>query len=186
METPVTLLDRLRQQPNEGGHWERFVRLFTPILSRWAHRFGVTASDMDDLLQDTFTLLIGKLVAFSTIPNAVSGRGCGRFFATTSSRGGSVRRGRSCWPTARWTRFPAPTPVPTPLKRISPPVARSGAATDSRRLPRSDLADLLAMCRRRAIGDRGRQGVRRHAQRGLSRARWVLARLREELTGFDS
>jgi RNA polymerase sigma-70 factor, ECF subfamily len=67
-DTPVTLLDRLRRQPNEGGHWERFVRLFTPILSRWANRLGVSASDTDDLLQETFTLLIGKLAAFEYDP----------------------------------------------------------------------------------------------------------------------
>jgi RNA polymerase sigma-70 factor (ECF subfamily) len=63
-ETPVTLLDRMRRQPNEGAHWERFVRLFTPILSRWANRLGVSASDTDDLLQETFTLLIKKLPVF--------------------------------------------------------------------------------------------------------------------------
>ena len=63
-DTPVTLLDRLRRQPNDGGHWERFVRLFTPILSRWANRLGVSPADTDDLLQETFTLLIAKLAAF--------------------------------------------------------------------------------------------------------------------------
>lgn len=67
-ETPVTLLERLRQQPHEGCHWERFVRLFTPILTRWAQRLGVSPSDIDDLLQETFTLLIGKLVAFEYDP----------------------------------------------------------------------------------------------------------------------
>jgi RNA polymerase sigma factor (sigma-70 family) len=67
-DTPVTLLDRLRRQPTDGGHWERFVRLFTPILARWAHRFGVSRADTDDLLQETFTLLLGKLSAFEYDP----------------------------------------------------------------------------------------------------------------------
>lgn len=59
-ETPATLLHRLCGHPATGD-WERFVRLFTPLLRRWAGRFGVNDGAAEDLLQDVFLLLIRKL-----------------------------------------------------------------------------------------------------------------------------
>jgi RNA polymerase sigma-70 factor (ECF subfamily) len=66
-ETPVSLLERLCRRPDEQ-HWERFVVLFTPILSRWSNRLGVPAGDTEDLLQEIFALLIRKLPEFHYDP----------------------------------------------------------------------------------------------------------------------
>ena len=65
--TPVSLLERLRLQPDEE-HWERFLVLFTPLLSRWGHRLGVPAADTEDLLQEVFLVLFRKLPEFRYDP----------------------------------------------------------------------------------------------------------------------
>lgn len=62
-DTPATLLHRLCAQP-AAGDWERFVRLFTPLLRRWAGRLGVRDADAEDLLQEVFLLLMRKLPKF--------------------------------------------------------------------------------------------------------------------------
>src|SRR5437879_2335026 len=67
IDTPATLLHRLCGQPATGD-WERFVRLFTPLLERWARRLGVTDGDAEDLLQEIFVLLIRKLPDFRYDP----------------------------------------------------------------------------------------------------------------------
>ena len=67
-DTPATLLHRLCNQPVPGD-WERFVRLFTPLLRRWAARFGVSDSSVEDLLQELFVLLIRKLPEFRYDPS---------------------------------------------------------------------------------------------------------------------
>ena len=68
LDTPATLLYRLCDQPLPGD-WERFVRLFTPLLRRWAVRFGVSDSSVEDLLQELFVLLIRKLPEFRYDPS---------------------------------------------------------------------------------------------------------------------
>lgn len=67
LDTPATLLHRLCERPIPGD-WERFVRLFTPLLRRWAARFGVPDSSVEDLLQELFVLLIRKLPEFRLDP----------------------------------------------------------------------------------------------------------------------
>lgn len=61
--TSPTLLDRLRQ-PKERAAWERFVHLYTPLLCRWAKQLGLQDSDVHDLVQDVFAILVQKLPEF--------------------------------------------------------------------------------------------------------------------------
>ncbi|MDB5336987.1 MAG: polymerase sigma factor, partial [Planctomycetaceae bacterium] len=68
LDTPVTLLHRLCDRPVPHD-WELFVRLFTPLLRRWAVRFGVDESSVEDLLQELFVLLIRKLPEFRHDPS---------------------------------------------------------------------------------------------------------------------
>jgi RNA polymerase sigma-70 factor, ECF subfamily len=67
MDTPVSLLERLCRQPDEN-HWERFLALFSPLLSRWGRRLGVPAADIEDLLQEVFTILVRTLPEFHYDP----------------------------------------------------------------------------------------------------------------------
>ena len=66
-DTPATLLHRLCDEPAPGD-WERFVRLFTPLLRRWATRLEVADSAAEDLLQDAFVVLIRELPKFRYDP----------------------------------------------------------------------------------------------------------------------
>jgi RNA polymerase sigma-70 factor (ECF subfamily) len=63
METPASLLERLRQ-PDSQQAWARFVELYTPLLYSWARRAGLQEPDAADLVQDVFTLLVRKLPEF--------------------------------------------------------------------------------------------------------------------------
>ena len=66
--TPVSLLDRLRR-PDDPAAWERFVRLYTPLLYYWARRLGCQEPDAADLVQDVLTQLVRKLPDFTYDPD---------------------------------------------------------------------------------------------------------------------
>jgi RNA polymerase sigma-70 factor (ECF subfamily) len=66
-DTPATLLHRLCVRP-QAGDWERFVRLFSPLLQRWARRLGMGDTEAEDLLQEVFALLIRKMPEFQYDP----------------------------------------------------------------------------------------------------------------------
>ncbi|MFO0843258.1 MAG: sigma-70 family RNA polymerase sigma factor [Gemmataceae bacterium] len=65
--SPASLLQNLCGRP-AAADWERFVALFAPLLSRWGRRLGVPAGDLEDLLQEVFTLLVRKLPEFRYDP----------------------------------------------------------------------------------------------------------------------
>jgi len=65
--TPVSLLEKL-QGPGDPAAWERFVLLYTPLLSHWAHRLELAGPDAADLVQDVFTVLVQKLPDFRYDP----------------------------------------------------------------------------------------------------------------------
>ncbi len=58
--TPVSLLQRLGQSPTPET-WERFVRLYTPLLFYWARRLGMQEQDAADLVQDVLIVLVQKV-----------------------------------------------------------------------------------------------------------------------------
>jgi RNA polymerase sigma-70 factor, ECF subfamily len=61
--TPVSLLEQLRN-PTDQQAWERFAKLYTPLLFFWARRLGMQDHDAADLVQDVFAVLVRKLPAF--------------------------------------------------------------------------------------------------------------------------
>jgi RNA polymerase sigma-70 factor (ECF subfamily) len=63
METPVSLLERLRQ-PASDHAWERFVELYAPLLYYWARRTGCQKPDAEDLVQEVLLLLMCKMPEF--------------------------------------------------------------------------------------------------------------------------
>ena len=63
LETPGTLLARLRMDPDEKS-WGRFVELYTPVLLAYARRLGLRAPDDADFVQEVFMHLVTKLPAF--------------------------------------------------------------------------------------------------------------------------
>src|SRR5262245_65572743 len=69
--TPATLLDRLRDTPDETA-WRRLVQLYTPLLFYWARRCGETENDAADLVQEVFVALVQTLPTFEY--DAVGGK----------------------------------------------------------------------------------------------------------------
>jgi RNA polymerase sigma-70 factor (ECF subfamily) len=62
-DTPRSLLECLRHQPNEDS-WARFIDLYTPLLRRWLRKSGVKGADADDLMQEVFAVVIRELPGF--------------------------------------------------------------------------------------------------------------------------
>jgi RNA polymerase sigma-70 factor (ECF subfamily) len=65
--TPGSLLEQLRREGDQAA-WERFVRLYTPLLQMWARKLGLADADAADLVQEVFTVLVEKLPAFRYDP----------------------------------------------------------------------------------------------------------------------
>ncbi len=65
--TPVSLLVRLRRLDDQAA-WERFVRLYTPMIFGWARRTGLAADAAGELVQDVFAILVDKLPQFAYDP----------------------------------------------------------------------------------------------------------------------
>jgi len=63
LSTSVSLLLRLRSQ-NDPSNWDRFVRLYTPLLFHWSKRAGLQQEDAADLVQDVLTTLLRKMPEF--------------------------------------------------------------------------------------------------------------------------
>ena len=61
--TSTSLLIRLRQ-PTDREAWSRFVKLYGPLIFKWARRTGLQSEDAADLVQDVMALLVQKLPAF--------------------------------------------------------------------------------------------------------------------------
>ena len=61
--TSQTLLSRLHGSGDQDA-WQRFVRLYTPLLFHWARRAGLQEADAADLVQDVFAVLVRKLPEF--------------------------------------------------------------------------------------------------------------------------
>lgn len=61
--TSASLLLRLKQ-PDQPEAWDRFVRIYSPLLFHWARRTGLQAEDASDLVQDVLTTLLRKVTEF--------------------------------------------------------------------------------------------------------------------------
>jgi RNA polymerase sigma-70 factor (ECF subfamily) len=65
--TSASLLQRLRDVSTTSA-WDRFVRLYTPLLFYWARRLGLQDQDAADLVQDVLVVLVRKLPEFQYQP----------------------------------------------------------------------------------------------------------------------
>jgi RNA polymerase sigma-70 factor (ECF subfamily) len=62
--TPVSLLDRLRQGPDDAAAWQRLVEIYQPWLRGWLHAHVVQSADVDDIVQEVLTVLHRELPHF--------------------------------------------------------------------------------------------------------------------------
>src|SRR5437763_9440607 len=63
METSVSLLERLSEQPTDPD-WRRLFDLYQPLLRSWALRAGLGDADADDLVQETLTVIVREMAEF--------------------------------------------------------------------------------------------------------------------------
>lgn len=61
--TPVSLLERLRRQPDEQS-WRRFVELYEPWLRGQFRRHGLEPADADDIVQEVMTVSAREIASF--------------------------------------------------------------------------------------------------------------------------
>jgi RNA polymerase sigma-70 factor (ECF subfamily) len=61
--TPLSLLERLRQHPDEAG-WRRLVELYTPFLRGWLRAHAAPPDEVDDLVQEVLGVLVRELPRF--------------------------------------------------------------------------------------------------------------------------
>jgi RNA polymerase sigma-70 factor (ECF subfamily) len=62
-DTPISLLERLRIQPDSAS-WRRFVDLYPPLLCGWPRRHALQPSEVDDVVQEGFAVLVRELPQF--------------------------------------------------------------------------------------------------------------------------
>ena len=65
--TSASLLEQLKTSDNSTA-WQRFVRLYTPLLYAFARRLGLSAENAADRVQDVFAILAAKLPEFCYDP----------------------------------------------------------------------------------------------------------------------
>jgi RNA polymerase sigma-70 factor, ECF subfamily len=62
--TSLTLLHRAAAADHES--WQRLVTIYGPLVRHWARTAGVRVCDIDDVAQDVFQVLAGKLHEFDS------------------------------------------------------------------------------------------------------------------------
>ena len=62
-ETSLSLLERLRQSPENEG-WNRLADLYTPLIRAWLRRYDVQDSDANDLVQEVLLAVSKDLGKF--------------------------------------------------------------------------------------------------------------------------
>ena len=63
METPLSLLERLRTAPDEAS-WRRLDDIYRPLIRRWLLPWHSLDDEAEDVVQDVLTVLIRELPAF--------------------------------------------------------------------------------------------------------------------------
>jgi RNA polymerase sigma-70 factor, ECF subfamily len=62
-ETPVSLLERLRHNPDNGA-WQRLADLYLPLITRWLNQHGLAGADAEDLTQEILLTIVRELPDF--------------------------------------------------------------------------------------------------------------------------
>jgi RNA polymerase sigma-70 factor (ECF subfamily) len=63
METSQSLLERLRTAPDEAA-WERFDKLYRPLLLHWLRRYPRLRDEAEDIVQEVMDVLTREIAGF--------------------------------------------------------------------------------------------------------------------------
>ncbi len=95
--TSLTLLERVRAGDEAG--WEKFVRMYGPLVYSWCRRAGLSPEDAGDVSQDVFVTLSNK---FDSFQNRRPGDSFRRWLKTvTNNRARDFHRRQRDRPQAR-------------------------------------------------------------------------------------
>ena len=73
LQTSVTLLGRLRRDPNDQAAWNDFVARYQPKILQWCRGWGLQESDANDVTQAVL-LNLNRLVATFAYDHSRSAR----------------------------------------------------------------------------------------------------------------
>jgi RNA polymerase sigma-70 factor (ECF subfamily) len=62
MDTSASLLERVRGHSEAG--WERLVELYTPLIRTWVGRHVPQPDDVNDVVQQVFTVVVARVAEF--------------------------------------------------------------------------------------------------------------------------
>jgi RNA polymerase sigma-70 factor (ECF subfamily) len=68
-DTSLTLLERVQKFPADREAWDEFVRRYHPMIHAWCLKWGLQASDADDVTQDVLVKLLTAMRAFRYDPS---------------------------------------------------------------------------------------------------------------------
>ena len=78
-QTPLSLLHRLREAPEDADAWRRIDDIYRPLLPGWLRRYSLQQHDADNLVQDILHAVAGEMPHFRYDPARGPSR---RFFET--------------------------------------------------------------------------------------------------------
>jgi RNA polymerase sigma-70 factor (ECF subfamily) len=64
VETSTSLLDRLRDCPDDEQSWQRLVDIYRPLILRWLQRDPALGADAEDLAQEILSVVYRELPSF--------------------------------------------------------------------------------------------------------------------------
>ena len=67
-DTSLTLLERVQKFPADLEAWDEFVRRYQPMIHAWCVKWGLQASDADDVAQDVVVKLLTAMRTFRYDP----------------------------------------------------------------------------------------------------------------------
>lgn len=68
--TRLSLLRRLRDQPDDQDSWAEFVSCYSPMIRNWCRTYGAQASDVDDISQNVLLRMAKYIHRFERKPNS--------------------------------------------------------------------------------------------------------------------
>ena len=68
-DTSLTLMLRVQRDPTDAAAWEEFVQHYRPMIEAWCQKWGLQASDCDDVTQEVLVKLLAAIGKFQYDPS---------------------------------------------------------------------------------------------------------------------
>ncbi len=68
-DTSLTLMLRLQKNPADSAAWDVFVQHYRPMIEAWCRKWGLQASDCDDVTQEVLVKLLAAIGQFQYDPS---------------------------------------------------------------------------------------------------------------------